>query len=891
MRYTETELQELKDKNPLMEVLKQKGFKIVKRGNHYATLCPFHPDKNPSLIITPYNNLWNCLGCPSHNGNSKTGGNIFDFLMKYEDISFIGAVEQLRKRDSNQLSRQKNGGHAVNSNQKKQQPSLLAAKKKKGSTVNKQKLLTNVIDFYHKTFIEDKAGREYLRTRGITYPHIMETFKIGYANGTLFTTIPEDGEIVDSLKEIGILTENNRELFKDCVVFPIYDTHGNIVNIYGRKIIEEPIHHLYLPGQHKGIFNHHILKTHDEIILTESIIDSLSLYQAGLKNTIPCYGINGLTDDHIQAFNDNNTREIIILFDSDPAGKEAGQALQERLSSLLSCRIVILPENEDPNSYLLKNSPEDLEKLLYGNTGRKQQEHITPELTEDGFKVDICQRSYRIHGIEGDRNKLKATIRAQNTKKFHIDTVDLYQSRARRLFIRETAVLFKEHQEAIEEDLNKIITLTENYISSRKKTREQPVIVVSTSDRKEACVFGKNTNLIKHITSDIEQCGYIGEDLNKLLCYLAMTSRKMDDPLSVLIISGSGAGKTSLQDTILRLCPEEDALKLTSLTGKALFYKKEYSLSHKVLAIEEEAGAEDASYAIRNLISSKQLTIEATIKDVYTGKITTMENTVKGPTSVFKTTTNPDTDPETKSRFITLTIDESREQTRNILNYQRRMHTLDGYFTKRLRDDIIRKHRNFQRILAPVAVFNPYAELLSYSDERLLVRRDNPKYLSIINTIAFLHQMQRPIQETERNGAVVRYINVRLEDIQIANELANALLGRSLSELSGPSLTLLNRIYDMVIDIELTSGRKRINILFTRREIREYTSWSDYQIKTHIKQLEDLEYLIPVTGSWGKQFKYRLAYNGEGKDGKPFMPGLINVEKLQKKAQLVGLKT
>ena len=171
---------------------------------------------------------------------------------------------------------------------------------------------------------------------------------------------------------------------------------------------------------------------------------------------------------------------------------------------------------------------------------------------------------------------------------------------------------------------------------------------------------------------DFETWGLVGEDANKLLCYLAAVSRKPHEPLSVLILSNSGAGKTTLQDATLAFCPPEDVVKLTSLSGKALFYKGRTSLKHKILALEKGIGAEDASYAIRNLISSGELIIEATVKDLGTDKLTTMENRVEGPTAVFITTTDPDVDPETISRFFVTSVDESRAQTKAILAFQRK---------------------------------------------------------------------------------------------------------------------------------------------------------------------------------------------------------------------------
>ena len=211
----------------------------------------------------------------------------------------------------------------------------------------------------------------------------------------------------------------------------------------------------------------------------------------------------------------------------------------------------------------------------------------------------------------------------------------------------------------------------------------------------------------------------MGERNNVLLLYVAMTSRKRDTPLSVLILSSSGSGKTALQDAVLAFCPPEDLVKLTSLSGKALFYKDRLSLKNKVLALEEGDGAEEAMYAIRNLISAGELVSESTIKDLTTGRLTTMENRVEGPSTVCFTTTKPDVDPETKSRFWVTSIDESRDQTRKILLFQRQQHLSDGLITSPEIEAILRKHRNFQRLLKPLAVKNPYAAQLTYGDDRL----------------------------------------------------------------------------------------------------------------------------------------------------------------------------
>jgi len=366
-----------------------------------------------------------------------------------------------------------------------------------------------------------------------------------------------------------------------------------------------------------------------------------------------------------------------------------------------------------------------------------------------------------------------------------------------------------------------------------------------------------------------------------------MTSRKMDDPLALLILSGSGAGKSHLQDTILSLCPDEELIKLTSLTGQALFYKGEDSLRHKVLAVEEEAGASEAHYAIRNLISAKKLVIESTIKNALTGKLETQVNTVNGPTAVFQTTTNPQTDAETRSRFILVSVDESPEQTRAILQAQRQSHTLAGWRQRQQREAILRRHHAFQRLLKPVKVVNPFEPLLTYPDDRLLVRRDHPKYLNLILAVTFLHQLQRPARHDEALGD---YIETTLEDVATANDIAHQLFGHSLDDLSQPSRELLELISGHVERRAATEKTGLEKITVTRRELREAFKWSDTRLRTHLDELAQMEYLLPLSGRFGQTYRYQLLHAPEQNDttGR-FLPGLKSVEQLQKEANLAGV--
>jgi hypothetical protein len=392
----------------------------------------------------------------------------------------------------------------------------------------------------------------------------------------------------------------------------------------------------------------------------------------------------------------------------------------------------------------------------------------------------------------------------------------------------------------------------------------------------------KSRQMFKEILADIETLGVTGETTNKLVGYLAAVSRKTDEPLSVLIQSRSAAGKSTLQDAILSLVPDEDYVKYTRITDQALFYKDEDSLVNKILAIEEEVGMGGAAYSIRNIQSSKKITVAATGKDPGTGKMKTEEYTVNGPVAVMITTTAAELEGETASRFLFLTIDESTQMTEAIHRMQRQAETLEGLVRKKKSEHIIKKHHAAQRLLKPLAVVNPFTEYLSYPNRSLRTRRDHKKYLGLIRTVAYLHQYQRKIQTVEVEGKPVEYIEVTLEDIDAANRLANEVLGQCLDELAPPSRTLLTGIYNMVRDMV---GKKECpidEVYFTRRQIREYTGWTDWQVRAHIKQLEELEYLYARIGSRGKEYAYALNYKGQGEDSGKCYLNLTPVDEIKK---------
>jgi len=363
--------------------------------------------------------------------------------------------------------------------------------------------------------------------------------------------------------------------------------------------------------------------------------------------------------------------------------------------------------------------------------------------------------------------------------------------------------------------------------------------------------------------------------------YLAGVSRKLSRPLAVMVQSSSAAGKSALMDAVLNFMPMDERVQYSAMTGQSLFYMGETNLKHKILAISEEEGAESASYALKLLQSEGEVTIASTGKNTTTGNLETQEYRVEGPVMLFLTTTAIDIDEELLNRCLVLTVNESREQTQAIHEIQRQRRTLDGLKASVAKSQLITLHQHAQQLLKPLAVVNPFANQLSFLDNQTRTRRDHEKYLTLIDSIALLHQHQRPIKTLAgQGGDAIEYIEATLDDIAVANALASDVLSRKLDELPPQTRTLLGLIYTMVQQISQQQQINPNDCHFSRRQIREFSDWGNTQLKVHCQRLEEMEYLIIKRGGRGSTLVYELAWQGEGDNGNPFLMGLSCLNKL-----------
>ena len=218
-------------------------------------------------------------------------------------------------------------------------------------------------------------------------------------------------------------------------------------------------------------------------------------------------------------------------------------------------------------------------------------------------------------------------------------------------------------------------------------------------------------------------------------------------------------------------------------------------------------------------------------------------------------------DPENLSRSFVVGIDESEDQTRLIHDRQRTNYTVDGFLQRRSLDRITERHHFAQRLLEPVLVFNPYAEVLTFPASTLKTRRDHEKFLRLINAICFLYQYQRRRKQlTLDGGETLEYIECTVADYRLAHELlSDGVLDNTLDDLPRPARELLELIKKYVTDKADAEGVVAEQVVFQRSQIRAYTSWSFAQVRNNFRTLADYEYIQLIKARSGLANQYRLS--------------------------------
>ncbi len=706
------------------------------------------------------------------------------------------------------------------------------------------------------------------------------------------------------------------------------------MQLYGRRTerhAPKDKRHLYLARPLAGVFNPEALKSR-EIILCESILDALTFFRHGME-AATCT-IRAATVESVS----------LAIDADEAGEKAAGQAASRLRAVGIECHRIKFPWKSDANQYALDQGGEALRHAVQsaewldgtggdGSPGRPARKATaapekSPRSTKDAVpsssslaakslaakkedvpeapepspkpngipqpalerKGDYCElamgsRLYRIGGLEKNSSLevLRITLRVSCEGLMHVDSLDLYRDGERRKFVDRAAEETLLEKDLLKRDLGKLLMALEGLQEERLNAPPDAgaaAVELSAEEQDEALALLRSPDLLDKLTEAFSAAGIVGEQTNVLAAYLAGASRKLAKPLAVIIQSTSAAGKSTLMEAVLSFFPEEDQVKYSAMTGQSLYYLGESNLKHKILAIVEEEGAEKASYALKLLQSEGELTIASTGKDPHSGRMETQEYHVEGPVAIMLTTTSIDIDEELMNRCLVLTVDESREQTERIHELQREARTVEGILAAEKRDEVLRVMRNAQRLLEPRKIANPYARHLTFTSGRTRTRRDHEKYLTLIDTIALLHQHQREAITHTVGGRTVEMLPVTLADIEAANRIAPEVLGRSLDELPPQTRLLLESVKAFIrTRMESEQIEQRL-CLFSRRDIREATGWSQMQIRRHLERLAELEYVHLRSGRNGTIMQYELLADAVEEDA-GYHVGLIDVKKLR----------
>jgi hypothetical protein len=365
------------------------------------------------------------------------------------------------------------------------------------------------------------------------------------------------------------------------------------------------------------------------------------------------------------------------------------------------------------------------------------------------------------------------------------DSLDLYNDDAVERIIRKVASRLEIGTTIIRSTLEELTEQLENYrlkLIEKQAAENKPYIPkkLSPSEQKAAETFLKTKDLLQRTNELIGKSGVIGEEPNRLLMYIIFTSRKMNQPLHIISLGSSGLGKTHLQEKVSNLIPEEEKLELTSLSENAFYYFERKALANKLILIEDLDGAVNALYPLRELQSKKRISKTIANKDAH-GNQNTKHLIVEGPVSVAGCTTKESLYEDNANRSFLIYLDESEEQDRHIMDYQRKLAA--GKIDEVAQEQAAKTLHNVQKILEPIKVINPFAELLEIPKEVFKPRRTNAHYLQFVAAVTFYHQKQRKQKADEETGEI--YIETTLEDIENANNLLKEILLRKSDELSG----------------------------------------------------------------------------------------------------------
>eukprot|EP01133_Synstelium_polycarpum_P003411 gene3411-3873_t len=453
----------------------------------------------------------------------------------------------------------------------------------------------------------------------------------------------------------------------------------------------------------------------------------------------------------------------------------------------------------------------------------------------------------KLTGLDRLKVTLKLIITGKPANAFR-HNLDLYNSMQSEQLIEKASEALDISSSELSQVINGLVTALEHYRGERlesMKPKQPEKRTLSEAERKAAITFLKSPNLLGRTKQVIADSGLIGEESNSLIAYLTYTSRKRHTPLHLMCLGASGTGKTWLQEKVSELMPEEDKLEITSLSSNAFYYFGREELKHKLLLIEDLDGAESVLYPLRELQSKRKISKTVTLKD-NKGNLKTVTLNVEGPVCVSGCTTREQLYEDNANRCILLYMDNSIEQDKKIMEYQRKLSAgqVDESGQHKLKEQV----KNVQRILKPVTVKNPYATFLQLPEEVFKPRRTMLLLLLFTETITYYHQYQRTLKTDTDTGE--QYIESTLEDVEAAFMLLETTLLKKSDELNDACRSFFEKLKGYLKEKDTEN--------FYSKEIRSAFRLTPSSIGRYLYELERMGYIKITRGNRYKGFEYKV---------------------------------
>ena len=358
MQIPEHQIEEIKTNTDIVDLVS--GYvQLRKRGKNYIGLCPFHTEKTPSFTVSPEKQIYHCFGC-------HAGGNAYKFLMEYKNISFVESVQELAENLGIKIEQD-----AAPNNEEKSEYEELYEINIVAAKYFSNNLLNNP---------NGEIGRNYFKERQIK-PQTNKIFGLGYSLpewDALFNHLKNNQVNLSQAKDLGLIDAKNDgsyyDKYRGRTMFPIFSPNGRVIAFGGRvmnkdektaKYINSPESKIY--SKRKTLYGLYHSKEEirrlDKAILVEGYMDVISLFQNGVKNVVASSG-TALTDEQVQLLS-RFTKNIVVLFDADPAGQKAAtRSIEILLKAGFDVKLITLPNGEDPDSYIINFGTEEFNKQI-----------------------------------------------------------------------------------------------------------------------------------------------------------------------------------------------------------------------------------------------------------------------------------------------------------------------------------------------------------------------------------------------------------------------------------------------------------------------------------------------------------------------------------------------